>query len=185
MLFIIGYTSCCWDHFVYAPANERRRYSVTSSLIGWVHTQIAPCSGLVSTITVIACCQWGTWEQCKWNFVESKETQICIYISYHSSTVKWCRQSTSFLTDGMGKCPITRDYEALQRPNYLVSPIPWLMMTYARARVFFYFYFFYFFFRICWVNTPWLVMTSAQLPQATWNYLRTTELMALGCLLGT
>ena len=28
------------DHFVYMhPANERRRYIVTSSLIGWVHTQ--------------------------------------------------------------------------------------------------------------------------------------------------
>ena len=25
------------------PANERRRYIVTSSLIGWVHTQIDPC----------------------------------------------------------------------------------------------------------------------------------------------
>ena len=32
----------CRDHFVYGamgPANERRRYIVTSSLIGWVHTQ--------------------------------------------------------------------------------------------------------------------------------------------------
>ena len=26
------------------PANERRRYIVTSSLIGWVHTQNDPCS---------------------------------------------------------------------------------------------------------------------------------------------
>ena len=25
------------------PANERRRYIVTSSLIGWVHTQNDPC----------------------------------------------------------------------------------------------------------------------------------------------
>ena len=31
------------DHFVYAPANERWRYIVTSSLIGWAHTQSDPC----------------------------------------------------------------------------------------------------------------------------------------------
>ena len=28
------------------PANERRRYIITSSLIGWAHTQIGPCSEL-------------------------------------------------------------------------------------------------------------------------------------------
>ena len=28
------------DHFVYPTANERRRYNVTSSLIGWAHSQI-------------------------------------------------------------------------------------------------------------------------------------------------
>ena len=35
----------CRDHFVYiymCPANERRRYDVRSSLIGWVHTQNNP-----------------------------------------------------------------------------------------------------------------------------------------------
>ena len=31
-------------HFVYGPANERRRYIVTSSLIGWVQTQNDPCT---------------------------------------------------------------------------------------------------------------------------------------------
>ena len=30
------------DRFVYAAANERRRYIVTSPLIGWVHTQNDP-----------------------------------------------------------------------------------------------------------------------------------------------
>ena len=34
------------DHFVYAPANERRRYIVTSSLIGRAHTQNDPCHNL-------------------------------------------------------------------------------------------------------------------------------------------
>ena len=28
------------------PANERRRYDVTSSLIGWAHTQNDPCDGI-------------------------------------------------------------------------------------------------------------------------------------------
>ena len=32
------------DHFVYMrPNNERRRYNVTSPLIGWAHTQNDPC----------------------------------------------------------------------------------------------------------------------------------------------
>ena len=35
-----------WMH----PANERRRYNVTSSLIGWAHSQNAPC---------ITCSLWG------------------------------------------------------------------------------------------------------------------------------
>ena len=39
------------------PANERRRYIVTSSLIGWAHTQNDPCNGphfnpLPATVTV-------------------------------------------------------------------------------------------------------------------------------------
>ena len=31
------------DHFCMRPANERRRYNVTSSRIGWAHTQNDPC----------------------------------------------------------------------------------------------------------------------------------------------
>ena len=62
------YIKKIWDHFIqriYAlavlsldifmqwqgsfcvhPANERRRYNVTSSLIGWAHTQHDPCRGI-------------------------------------------------------------------------------------------------------------------------------------------
>ena len=32
------------------PANERRRYIVTSSLIGWVHTQNDPCTQIINAI---------------------------------------------------------------------------------------------------------------------------------------
>ena len=31
------------DHLCMRPANERRRYIVTSSLVGWAHTQTDPC----------------------------------------------------------------------------------------------------------------------------------------------
>ena len=31
------------------PANERQRYNVTSSLIGWAHTQIDPCWNQTAT----------------------------------------------------------------------------------------------------------------------------------------
>ena len=31
------------DHYVYAPANERRRYNATAPLIGWAHAQNDPC----------------------------------------------------------------------------------------------------------------------------------------------
>ena len=42
------------DHFCVHPANERRRYNVTSSLIGWVHTQNDSCT--VTEIFDILCC---------------------------------------------------------------------------------------------------------------------------------
>ena len=33
----------CRDHFCMGPVNEGRRYIVTSSLVGWTHTQNDPC----------------------------------------------------------------------------------------------------------------------------------------------
>ena len=36
--------------FCVCPANERRRYNVTSSLIGWAHTQNDPCSPRMACI---------------------------------------------------------------------------------------------------------------------------------------
>ena len=40
---------CLWVMIILCmrPANERRRYNVTSSLIGWPHTQNDPCVGYV------------------------------------------------------------------------------------------------------------------------------------------
>ena len=34
------------------PANERRRYTVTPSLIGWAHTQNDPCSRFINLYPV-------------------------------------------------------------------------------------------------------------------------------------
>ena len=39
ILWLLAYISWHRGHFVYVPVNERRRYNVTSSLIGWAHTQ--------------------------------------------------------------------------------------------------------------------------------------------------
>ena len=36
-------TRVTWGSFCVCPANERRRYNVRSSLIGWAHTQNNPC----------------------------------------------------------------------------------------------------------------------------------------------
>ena len=40
-------------------ANERRRYNVTSSLIGWAHTQNGPWVFMVFPFKFA----WGTWHQ--------------------------------------------------------------------------------------------------------------------------
>ena len=44
----------CYDRDILCmrPANERRRYNVTSPLIGWVHTQNDPC--------------YDIWQDVKW-----------------------------------------------------------------------------------------------------------------------
>ena len=54
------------------PANERRRYIVTSSLIGWVRTQIVPRSG-------------GDYECC----VSIFEVSEAIWALYISEYIMW------------------------------------------------------------------------------------------------
>ena len=51
-----------WMH----PANERRRYIVTSPLIGWTHSQIDPC---------VWCVMWYTW-----HYIHSKFSMVIAYI---------------------------------------------------------------------------------------------------------
>ena len=67
VLYFAGIISCM------RPANERRRYIVTSSLIGWAHTQISPwfCFGyvivldgfvwIIEAYSIIMTSQWARW----------------------------------------------------------------------------------------------------------------------------
>ena len=66
-------SSCLWVTGIIlymCPANERRWYNVTSSLIGWAHTQIDPCK-------CIYLCVWYWWlllnlnSCCRYRFLSS------------------------------------------------------------------------------------------------------------------
>ena len=45
------------------PANERRRYIVTKSLIGWALTKTDPCLDMGACSLIEA---WNKYEQCQW-----------------------------------------------------------------------------------------------------------------------
>ena len=47
------------------PANERRRYIVTSSFIGWAHAQTDPCLVTICKATPAVCLS-GMLDACKW-----------------------------------------------------------------------------------------------------------------------
>ena len=63
--FIVLCLSGFSDHSMYVPANERRRYNVTSSLIGSAHTQKEPRCYIISSGGFVwyidQNCQYGCW----------------------------------------------------------------------------------------------------------------------------
>ena len=69
------------------PANERWRYTVTPSFIGWAHTQNDPCSGCKSIVSVITC---STCNFLKYN--RKFKTRVWpLHEPYILSEKQWCR----------------------------------------------------------------------------------------------
>ena len=72
------------------PANERRRYKVTPSLIGWAQTNNQPCN--VSVLDAVKTVFYHTTFRCMvWPLYEYNECSSCVYadVTFHLCIRSW------------------------------------------------------------------------------------------------
>ena len=65
------YNRYCGIILCMRPANERRRYVVTSSLIGWAHTQKYPCIMLIFVLSIVTILPKRRQSRCSFNTCSS------------------------------------------------------------------------------------------------------------------
>ena len=89
------------------PSNERRRYSVTSSLIGWAHTQNDPC-----------CNDMDTWQrQCLYIFFVAGK-------NYHDNTNNALSSQTKRILIHWGRNDVAASLETI-----FANALPWISFT--------------------------------------------------------
>ena len=83
LIHIMDYLTSHWPGMIWwmPPANERRSYNVTSSLIAWVHTQNDPCwhSQSVHSIAVLG----SGWES------RNNHSSTLLHITGHLEGIHW------------------------------------------------------------------------------------------------
>ena len=100
------------------PANERRRYFVTTSLIGWVLTQNQPCNGVIFILISLSLCYFLIFFLESMTLSSGRNKHLAYNISQFNNTEE--KQTT--LMKSHGRYDVSNDW----RFDCLCSSVFWL-----------------------------------------------------------